>query len=241
MFIQILAFIASMIPSAFFVIYCFTRKKNGREYKRYCRWCILLGASSFIGLSKFVLILQFAGNFIFANMDPLYQVAYQKYIIAALLEETFKCVMFFMAFHICMYRASWRDIVVGMCLSAAGFSIFETGVYGMVTTPGQMLVRGILLMHISYQFITAYGTCLLATKRRKWPFVLSFFIAVFLHGTYDFCLSDELNAVNENFGMISVALAFVAVAVDVAMIFFFVKTRKDPKFTAPLGWKFKKG
>jgi len=62
----------------------------------------------------------------------------------------------------------------------------------------------------------------------KWT---GFAIAWLIHGLYDFSLSDEFLAINENIVIVPFLLAFADIVLAVILIVFTRKARKREKYT----------
>ena len=138
------------------------------------------------------------------------KMAFEDFVLAALTEETFKFLAFRKVVRKAGYRCSWYDLTAFMTLVGIGFELLESAVYTFTSGPGQVLVRGITLMHGVFGFIMGYyyGKALY-TGRKRW-YIAAFLIPYLFHGIYDFTLSPGLEEVSDVFIFIPVTLAFAA-------------------------------
>ena len=69
-----------------------------------------------------------------------------------------------------------------------------------------------------------------------WLSILAFLVPWSIHGLYDFSLSKELMAVNDNFMFLGFGLAALSLALLIVMICFFVRVRKHnlEKYLTPV-------
>ena len=97
-----------------------------------------------------------------------------------------------------------------------------------------VLVRGICVPHAGYGFIEGffYGKALKTGK--GFYKVLGIFLAWLLHALYDFCLSQEVLALNDNIAFIPVTLALVGIVLVIVLIVFAIRAKKREVYTEPL-------
>ncbi|MBR3151369.1 MAG: PrsW family intramembrane metalloprotease [Erysipelotrichaceae bacterium] len=233
MLIVIGAFILSLIPCILLLIWL---KKQNEEpaYQTSFKSAVkygLLSVFPVIGLAAAFALISLAFP---KNMPVLAREAYKDFILAAFTEEFVKFMLFRKVLKESRYNYSWRDITAFMIVIGAGFEMMESIVYALMTNPGQILVRGILIMHAGYAYIMGkyYGKALV-TGKKGW-YVFAFLVPFLLHGLYDYGLTPELQEWNDNTVVISVTLAFIGLITLIRLILFFRKAKKEEIYTRPL-------
>lgn len=159
---------------------------------------------------------------------------YRAFFVFAFSEELMKYLWFRKTLKKFDRAWSWMDYIILMTIVGIGFGLIEDIPYGFMTNAGQMLVRGLTIMHGSYGFIMGYFMGKAEkTGDKKWQ-IIGFCLPWIMHGLYDFCLSDALLAVNDDFGLISLALAALAVITIIFLIVFMNKKKDDPVYREPM-------
>lgn len=160
---------------------------------------------------------------------------YHTFIVLAFAEEVAKTFMFYYLLKKkANYKYTWLDMIIFMVIVSLGFGLAEDAIYGIGTGPGQMLVRGVLMMHGGFGFIEGWFYGKAKYTGKKWNAAIGFVIAWLYHGLYDFGLQDILATINENIQAISLVLAGVAFVLVIVMIVFFAKKDKKPQYLEPL-------
>lgn len=97
-----------------------------------------------------------------------------------------------------------------------------------------MLIRGFTMGHVSYAFIMGwfYGKKLYTGK--KIFGIIAFLLPFMLHGIYDFSLSQELIAINDNLTAIAFTMVALDIVVLVLMFRFFIRSRRKDRYNEPL-------
>ena len=202
-------------------------------YRKYCSSALLRGmlcALPVLALSGILFILNgVLRATLLGNAPVLLYKAIYTFIVLALAEEIVK----FFAFKLFLKKKPFAykpaDMVAIMVIIGTGFGMLEAGIYAVDSSPILMFVRGITIGHVGYGFLTG----LFYAKRMQTDKKLYGFLAVLIpwliHGLYDFSLSPELIAVNDNFSFLGVSLALFDIVLLILMIRYFVKAKKAEK------------
>ena len=126
---------------------------------------------------------------------------------------------------------SWMDCICYVAISSLGFQTLESFVYMFTTSPGQMIIRGLDMMHLSFGLIEGRFIGRRLKTGRKVYSVLTLAVTILIHGLYNFGLSEN---VDFPFDMISLLLTVASLVFWICMIFYIKKRKDDPEFTAPL-------
>lgn len=230
-----LFFAVSLLPSLGLYFLMRGLKKGDVEYRKMCRSALLAGVicsvpvvftSMFLNIAE-VLLGRVLGE------DPVLKTVFHNFITLALAEEGVKCLTLFRFMKNKACDCSWLDMVCVMTMIGLGFGILEDIPYAIGAGAGVMLVRGILVMHGGYGFIMGYFMGRAQKTGKKVWTAVGFLLPWLLHGAYDCCLSDTLNAVNEDIGIISVLLAGGAFITAIVCIIFILRARKNALYTEP--------
>jgi len=168
------------------------------------------------------------------EMNPLLYQALHTFVVLALAEEAVKFLTSRRVLTKTAYLFSWMDVALVMTLVGVGFGVVENIAVAVGSNLIVMLIRALCIAHGSYGFLTGYfyGKGL-KTGKNSYK-VLGFVLTWLLHGLYDFSLSEEFVALNENLMIVAVALTAINIALEVVMIVFFAKARKNELYTEPL-------
>lgn len=183
---------AALAPSAALLYYFYTRDKYEKEPRRLLLKAFLLGGCLVIP----VLFVEMSLNIFDIEELNLLTAGYTAFIVAGLVEETAKFLLFFMYI--------WRDrefnemydgIVYAVFISL-GFATVENLAYVLSTGFHTAVVRSFTAVPAHALFAVAMGYYLGIAKfakpqyrqRYKW---LGFVTPVILHGIYDFILFAE--------------------------------------------------
>ena len=231
----VLAVIAGFIPCLALFFWLRNALKKEETYQKLCTNALIKGmlCTLWIFLASGVpsTLLRLTG---LHNSNRLLFLAIHEMIVIALAEELVK---YFTARKLLKktdYPCSWLDVTVVMTIAAIGFSIPESLLYTIGASVPIVLVRGICVPHAGYGFIEGffYGKALKTGK--GFYKVLGIFLAWLLHALYDFCLSQEVLALNDNIAFIPVTLALVDIVLVIVLIVFAVKAKKREVYTEPL-------
>ncbi len=228
--VLVLVFLASLIPAGILYLWLYKLKEMPEGYADRCKKAVIAGFISVFPVILVSFIFNIIGNLLnFKETHPILYQAYYKFIVLALAEELVK--FFTMRKIIKGRQYSWLEVTIYMILVALGFQVVEAIPYAIGSGIPHMLVRGLTLMHVGYGFITGYFQGKAHYTGNKFLVVIGIVISWLLHGLYDFGLSEELLASNDNFAFISVSLALLAIVLLIIMIVFIRKARKDSKYT----------
>ena len=231
----LLAFLASSVPAL--IAYLILRKRNPGKpgYAEDCKKAFLNGIKSTFLVVPCALLLNILCSLTgLMDINVFVEQFIKDFIFAALLEEVFKIRAFLKVLRESECEYSWLDVTAYMILSGLGFETLESVVYAFTSGAGQMIVRGLTMMHGIFGLITGYfwGKALY-TGEKKYK-VLAFLIPYLYHGLYDFTLSQELSEYGDFFLFTPVVLAFVSVVLIIVMIVFFRKNREVERYNVSL-------
>ena len=231
------AFIVSMIPAVllFFWLKDKVRKPEDENYKKNCVNAMLNGFLSVLLVILFSGVLSISANLLgFKDGSSIWATMFHDFIAIAFSEELAKTLMFRKTLKNSEFPYTWQDMAAFMVIVSLGFEILESIVYAFGTSPGQILVRGILVMHGGFGFIEGYYYGKAKYTGKKWYAVLGFALAWLMHGAYDFGLSESFAALGDWTPFLSVSLAGVSLIILVVMVIFFAKKNKKEQYTVPL-------
>ncbi len=230
MWLSILIFLLSIVPSTLIIVWMYKRRKDNPLYKKACTRALASGiidALPILLLSGILYLLTAILKYSFFKDIPVlaYKAVY-NFVVLAFVEEIIKYASFRLLLKHKKGPYSWSDLVALMIVIGTAFGLFEDIPYAIGANAATMLVRGFTMGHVGYAFIMGwfYGKSLY-TGNKKYHAV-AILLPWALHGLYDFSLSPELIQVNELFMLIALALAILDVILLVLMIRFFVRNRK---------------
>ena len=227
----IIIFIVSLIPAI--LIYRWLRnRREDKEYRHICACALKRGATLCV-----LLVLALSAIFyvverllVAVGAGDLLAAIFRNFIVLALAEETAKYLMLKGLLKKHPYPYAWIDITSLMMIVGMGFGITESVAYAFGANAGMMLMRGITAMHCGYGFIMGYFVGKGMNTGKKKYTAIGFLIPFLLHGMYDFCLSDTLGAISENFAYVSLALAVAALITLIVSIIHIHKAGKSEKY-----------
>lgn len=238
MLLSILFFILSIIPSVLIFILLRKRQKDNIKYRKKCNLSFISGLISVLPillLSGILFILSTVMKFtLLKGVDILVYRAIYTFVVLALAEELIKFLTLRFVLKRKPYACSWADVVAFMVIIGTAFGLIEDVPYAIGASPVIMLVRGFTLGHVGYGFIMGwfYGKRLYTGKKRYSVFAI--LVPWLIHGLYDFSLSTELLALNDNFAFLGVSLALLDIVLLILMIRFFVRSKKREHYQHPL-------
>ena len=228
--ILVLAFFGSLIPGIILFLWLRGQKDMRPGYQRFCDRALVGGILSviaaFLMSTAFSIIFKLTGV---KELDPLLYRFLHMMILIAFSEELMKFLVMKKA--VKGEEHSWFEYAVFMAITAMGFGLAEAIPYAFEGGAIHMFVRGFTLMHTSYGFIIGYFYGKTKKTGQKIYGIIGFLIAWLLHGLYDFSLSDEFEALNDNLVFIPFLLTFISVVMIIVFIRFVRKRRNDPKYT----------
>ena len=155
----------------------------------------------------------------------LYQMLY-KFIVLALAEEVVKYAMFRRLLKKTGHSCTHLSAATLMTSVGIGFSILESIIYAIGADVPTMLIRGFSFPHAGYGFLVGYYYGKGIKTGRPSLVWVGFLLAWFMHGLYDFSLSEELLAINDNLVIIPFLLVAIEIALVVVLIRFIRRERK---------------
>lgn len=231
----IIACVVSFIP-ILIMFWWLRNKATGEEaFKKVCDEALKQGA-----LSVFPVILGSLVTSIITRLfglqesNPLLYRAIRMFIVIALVEELSKYFAFRKVLKNSDYKCSWIDMAILMTIVGAGFGLPETLLYMLDASVPVVLIRGICLPHAGYGFIIGYFHGKAIRKGNSFYKGIGFAIAWLMHGLYDFSLSEEFIAINDNLVFVPFILAFLDIVLVIWLIIFVKKKRKLPEYTEKL-------
>ena len=216
----ILVAIVSLLPSL--LVFFWMRNKSNLEARdkgvcdkafRYGLFCVV---PIFFLSGVTFLLLAFTG---LKQTNPLLYQAIYKFIVLALAEEIAKFFMFKYLLKKENYTCNWLMAVILMTAVSIGFSTIESVTFSIGASIPVMIARAISFPHVGYGFLVGYyyGKGIEEGKPSLWW--VGFLLAWFIHGLYDFSLSDEILALNDSL----VFLPFLLIAVDIILVVVLVR------------------
>lgn len=187
-----LLFAAALAPSAALLYYFYTRDKYEKEPRRMLLKAFLLGG----GLVIPVLFVEIALN-IFDNSElNLLTAGYTAFVVAGLVEESFKFLLFFLYIWKAREFNEMYDGIVYSVFISLGFATVENLAYVLSTGFDTALVRSFTAVPAHALFAVAMGYYLGIAKfvkpqfRQKYIW-FAFIAPILLHGIYDFILFSQ--------------------------------------------------
>ncbi len=238
MLLSILFFILSIIPSVLVFILLRNRHKDDLVYKKNCSSAFIRGVISalpIIALSAVLFLMNAVLRLtLLKDVNILVYKGIYAFVVLAFAEEIIKYAMFRLLLKKKNYAYTWADITAVMVIFGTGFGLIEDLPYAIGASPIVMLVRGFTMGHVAYGFIMGwfYGKSLSSGKKRFG--VIAVLLPWLMHGLYDFSLTPELLALNDDFAVIGVSMALIETVVLVLMIRFFIRSKNKERYQKPL-------
>lgn len=228
MIMFILACIVSFIPCIALFLWLRNHTKGDEPaFKKLCDTAMVRGILAVLPIvllsgSSYVL-LRFTK---LQDTSPLLYQALYTFIVLAFMEELAKYLAFRGVLKKTDYPCSWLDVTVIMTIVGIGFGLIESVTYAFGASIPVVLVRGISVPHAGFGFIVGYfyGKAMETGK----PFYKGFGFALswLLHGLYDFSLSQEFIAINENLMFVGLSLALLDIVLVIMAIAFVRRARR---------------
>ena len=233
MLLSVIAYLVSIIPCVLFYFFLKKLKGEDQDYKKDCRDTLVKGLGSWLPvfLLDLVINILLSVTGIEEKASPVVKKLIKCFVVNAFVEELVKVWIGKRTIKKNHDKVTWLDMIAFIIISSIGFEIAESIVYIFYSSPGQMLIRGISMMHGSFGLIEGYYSGKYASTKKKIYMILSMGLSMLIHGLYNFGLSEEAP---EAFGIFSVLAAVVLTVYWIYMIFFIRKKKEDPLFTSPL-------
>ena len=233
--VLVVVFLISLIPSL--LIFRWLKRRHGdlEAYKKASNNAFLRGfvcVLPIIGVSLvFNIILNLTG---LKKAEPLLYQALYAFLVLAFAEEIVKLFALKGLIKKKFLDYSFADIVAFMVIIGLAFGLSEDIPYAFGASPIVIIVRGLTMGHIGYGFIMGWFLAKQFQTGKKKYYVFAILIPWILHGLYDFSLSPELLAINDNLAVIGVSLAVTDIVLIMFMIRFFIKSRKREEYNIPI-------
>ena len=227
----LVSIVVSIIPSVILYKWLLKSKSDGK-FKSLCKTSLKKGILSVFPIILISLIFYIIGKILhISNISPVLYEAYYTFIALALSEELVKYFTFKSILKKTNYKYDYFDVVIFMSIVGLGFGIIENMIYSINSGIVPMLIKGIDLGHVGYGFIVGYFYSKSLKKGNKNYRLVGFLISWVLHGLFDFGLSEEFIALNDNLMFISLGLALVSVITIILFIRYVKKEKKALKLT----------
>lgn len=184
-----LLFTAAVAPSAALLYYFYARDKYEREPRLLLLKSFLIGG----GLVIPVLFVEMTLNIFDMSDSSLFSAGYTAFVVAGLVEESFKFAFFFLYIWKKREFNEMYDGIVYAVFISLGFATVENLAYVLQTGLNTAFVRSLTAVPAHALFAVAMGYYLGIAKfvrpqyRRKY-IQYGFAVPVVLHGIYDFIL-----------------------------------------------------
>lgn len=235
MIVLVLALLASFIPSLLLFFYLSGNRGDDQEYRANCRKCLIGGALCSFGVVLFSGAANLLSFFLgFESSSPIIKEAIHSFILAALSEELMKMWQTNKAINRDRARVSKLDVIAYAAIAGLGFGLLEDVVFMFVTSPGQIIVRGITMDHAAFGMIMGLLLAKGLISDNKVFTALALFVPTLIHGYYVFDLG--LNELGYEWGGYGALIVTVLIVIFmVYMIFFYIrKGRKNEDLTASI-------
>jgi RsiW-degrading membrane proteinase PrsW (M82 family) len=231
--IVIVVFLVSLIPSVFYYFYLRNLKKDNEEYKKNCRNTLFRGllAGFPIFILDLVLSLGLSALGLKDILSPAWMELIKCFVINAFVEELVKVSIGYKTIKKNRDNVTWLDMITYITISSIGFEILESAFYIPSMNAGQMLIRGLSMMHVSFGLIEGWYAGKYTQTGKNIYRVLTMAVKIIIHGLYNFGLRQEAP---ELMGAFSLLAAAGCLVYWIYMIFYIRRKKEDPDFTTPL-------
>ena len=121
-----------------------------------------------------------------------------------------------------------------MTIIGLGFGMLESIIYAIDSSVPVVLVRGICVPHAGYGFLTGYFYGKGSKSGKAIVKNSGFLLSCLIHGLYDFSLSEEFAAINDNLVIVALLLAVLDIVLVLLLIRFVRKAKNRKDYTEPL-------
>ena len=121
-----------------------------------------------------------------------------------------------------------------MTIVGIGFDLIESLIYAIGASFPVVLIRGICIPHAGYGFLAGYYYGKGVKERKPAVRKIGFVLAWLLHGLYDFSLSEEFIALNDNLMAVALLLAVLDIVLVILLVRFVKKAKNQETYTEPL-------
>ena len=235
MIIPIICVLISYIPAVLLYFYLRNLRKDDPDYRSNCRRLLGRGILCSVGVTFLAFILNIVWKITGLDQSaPIIKAAFHSFILAAFVEELVKYLSANKIIKKNLDQISWLDCIAFVAIVGIGFHMIETVVYVLESSPGQILVRGVNMGHPSYGIVMGYFIGKAMYTEKKSYRAVAFGLPFLLHGLYDFSLSEELLAINDNLVFIPFIAVLIELFILIRGLFLIKKERHGTKYTEPL-------
>jgi RsiW-degrading membrane proteinase PrsW (M82 family) len=182
----------AVAPSAALLYYFYTRDKYEKEPRKMLLKAFLIGG----GLVIPVLFVEMVLNIFDTTEANLLAAGYTAFVVAGLVEESFKFLFFFLCIWKNRHFNEMYDGIVYAVFISLGFATVENLAYVLATGFSTAIVRSLTAVPAHALFAVSMGYYLgiakFARPQHKQKYIgLGLITPVLLHGTYDFILLSQ--------------------------------------------------
>ena len=230
MLVNILVFIASLIPSILIVVFMTKRKKGDLLYAKTCNKAVVGGLISVLPIlavsGTFYILGNVMHKLVFPGIPPLLYAGIYNFVVLAFAEEIVKYGTFRIVLTKDKAPSTYADIVAYMIIIGTLFGLLEDIPYAIGANAMTMAIRGLTMGHVGYALIMGWFHAKSLETGKKGYSALGLIITWIIHGIYDFSLSNEFMEVHEALMLVGISFAILDVVLLILMIVFFVRVHK---------------
>lgn len=220
--------IISLVPAVLIFFYLRGLRKDDVIYRQTCNKLLRNGILCCLGVVLLAFLLNILWSIIgIGKAHPLLNAFFHDFILAAFAEE-------FVKYHAAMREVkksssplTATDTVAFFGIVAIGFDLIESVIYFFGTNLMEIIVRGLSIPHVAYGFIMGWFVHKAISTGKRSYIIPGFLIPWLLHGAYDFFLSEEISAINDDLGMISLLLVFIDLVIIIVTLLKIRKAQKE--------------
>lgn len=230
MFLSVLFFLISLVPSVLILVWLSKRHREDALYKKVYKSALIRGLISVLPILALSGALALSNAALKATVLKGANVflikAIYNFVVLAFAEEFIKLMLFRAVLKKKPYPYSWADVTAVMVIIGTAFGLIEDLPYAIGANPMTMLVRGLTMGHVGYGFVMGWFYAKRLYTGKKAYGVLALVLPWLVHGLYDFSLAPELIELNDNFAFLGVSLAVFDLVLLVLMFRFFKRAKK---------------
>ena len=229
----VIIYLVSMIPPVALYFWMKKRLKDDPEYQKTCRKALIHGLLSIFPVMLCSFLFNLALAFLIKDRNSVLYITLYNFFVLAFSEETSKMYMMRRVKKE-SYAWSWMETIIFMTCVGIGFELSESVVYVFGSNAGQMVIRGITMMHGVFGMIMGYYYGKAEYTGKKIYYVLSLAVPWVLHGMYDLTLKDRISEINDLLLFMPLIIVAIDVVVLIRMVLFLWKQRNNETYTAAL-------
>lgn len=230
MFLSVLFFLISLVPSVLILVWLGKRHRDDALYKEVYKSALIRGLISVLPILALSGALALSNAALKATVLKGANVflikAIYNFVVLAFAEEFIKFMLFRGVLKKKPYPYSWADVTALIVIIGTAFGLIEDLPYAIGSNPMTMLVRGLTMGHVGYGFVMGWFYAKRLYTGKKAYGVFALVLPWLVHGLYDFSLAPELIELNDNFAFLGVSLAVFDLVLLVLMFRFFKRAKK---------------